>query len=736
MTTTTSTPAAPRTDRLELVKELPRGCVGTVHQARNAQRERSAALRQFQVPEWLDDVQDLLQRILAEARSASGLDHPNIARLYTCGYKDFNVFMTTEFIEGQTLKEVLAARTPDFSEILSWAKQLCAAMDYANDKGVFHHFLNPYNIKLSTDGTLKVLDFGLLRDKNLLSPTPAKKLEDAPYLSPEQVKNKPADRAVNMFNIGVILYELYTTRSPFAGKHLGEVDRAIADAAPYPLNVANGRVPEAVSRVVLKALARNPADRFEKGEQLLQALESAMREPAATAGSKPATGKIPITAAGSTGSFNANSTASFRRDGNGSLTPNSTGSFKRDGNGSSASSSTGSFKRDGNAALSLNSSGSISANATGSFSREAFSAATRNPSPGPALVPKPRVPNPPAPPPTRKSVGSSNKWMLIGGVVAIGVMLAAIAMMFQRKPADVISDKDIAGAARSSSAPAPFSKTAETAPPAAEDSDDLSGSAAAAPTRAAKRSRVAHISTPAPAIPAQGDLVVSAVPLGAAVEVEGRPGQWKSPQVISALPVGTYKVTVSSPGYISETRSVQVTAGTRTPLEVKLTANKGFVKVAGSPAGASILVDDKDTGKVTPADLTLDPGSHNITVRKSGYLEASTDLKLAAGQGTTYAPSLMVAGRTDNIRIVGGGIGKRFGGGSGSGTARIEIKSEPKGAQVIVNGTPLQKSTPVEIQVEAGSYDILLQKDGYKPVHESAIVGMEDRVKIDRVLTR
>jgi hypothetical protein len=97
----------------------------------------------------------------------------------------------------------------------------------------------------------------------------------------------------------------------------------------------------------------------------------------------------------------------------------------------------------------------------------------------------------------------------------------------------------------------------------------------------------------------------------------------------------------------------------------------------------------------------------------------------------------MAAGRTDNIQIVGSsGVGKLFGGnGSSQGMARIEIKSEPKGAQVTVNGTPLQKTTPLEIQVEAGNYDITIQKDGYAPVHESAIVGEGDRIKINRPLS-
>src|SRR5262249_37831409 len=148
-----------------------------------------------------------------------------------------------------------------------------------------------------------------------------------------------------------------------------------------------------------------------------------------------------------------------------------------------------------------------------------------------------------------------------------------------------------------------------------------------------------------------------------------------------------------------------------------------------------VLIDGKDTGKVTPATLMLDPASHSVLLRKAGYLDAESQIQLAAGQSTSYSPSLMVAGRTDNIKIMGGGVGRFFGGGS-SGKARIEIKSEPKGAQVIVNGTPLQKTTPVEIQVEAGNYDITLQKDGYKPIHENAIVGIEDRIKIEKTFSR
>src|SRR5579859_6488671 len=290
--TATAPAAAPRTASLELIKELPRGSVGVVHQARNPQQNRQVVLRKFEVPEWLDDAQDLIKKIVAEAKAASALDHPNIARLYTCGYKDFTLFMTAEFVDGQVLREVMSKRQLEMGEVLQIARQLCAALDCAHGKGVFHHFLNPWNIKLLPDGTVKVLDFGLLRDKNLMTQTPAKKLDNEPYLSPEQVKNKPVDRAANIFSAGIILYELYTGRSPFHGKHLGEVDRSITDVDPHPLGMAHPRVPEAISRVVLKALSKNPADRYASGEKFYAALEEAAKaEPVARAnatGARPA----------------------------------------------------------------------------------------------------------------------------------------------------------------------------------------------------------------------------------------------------------------------------------------------------------------------------------------------------------------------------------------------------------------------------------------------------------------
>lgn len=694
--------AAPRTASLELVKELPRGSVGVVHQARSPQQNRSVVLRKFDVPEWLDDVNELIQKILAEAKAASALDHPNIAKLYTCGYKDCTVFMTAEFVEGPTLRELMAKRQPEMAEVLQLAKQLLAALDYAHGKGVYHNFLSPNNIKVLQDGTLKLLDFGLLRDKNLLTHTPTKKLENEPYLSPEQVKNKPSDRASNIFNAATIIYQLYTARSPFHGPHLGEVDRAITDVDPHPMQMAHARVPEQISKVVLKALSKNPAARYASGQQFFAELEEAAKNE-------------PVARANTTGSFPAyqggpgpNASQQIRVQPG----PNASQSFR--------------------AVPGPNASQSFRAMPSGSASQ------VIKPTPGTTGT----TYNGPAKTGSRGPVSTANHWKLVGGVVSGLIVIVVAALLFQHRTPE-LPDDPATQSKPGTSSPAPFSrKTAQSHDAQSQDAQGAQDTQGQARThtssRASRAARNAAAAPVAPPAPAEGQLIVSSMPMGATVEIEGRAGQqWKAPQTIPGLTAGTYKVTFNMPGYATETRSVQVSGGARTPVDVRMTAVKGFITVTGTPSGAHVLINGKDTGKVTPIEFMVEPGPQTVVVRKQGFLDASTDLKVAVGQSVNYAPKLMAAGRTDNIQIVGsGGVGKLFGGnGSSQGMARIEIKSEPKGAQVMVNGTPLQKSTPLEIQVEPGSYDIVIQKDGYKPIHESAIVGIDDRIRINRPLS-
>jgi hypothetical protein len=585
------------------------------------------------------------------------------------------------------------------AEVLQLAKQLLAALDYAHSKGVYHNFLNPNNIKVLPDGTLKLLDFGLLRDKNLLTHTPTKKLENAPYLSPEQVKHKPSDRASNIFNAATIIYQLYTARSPFHGPHLGEIDRSITDVDPHPMQMAHPRVPEQISKVVLKALSKNPAARYPSGQQFFAELEEAAKNE-------------PVARANSTGSFPAyqggpgpNASQQIRVQPG----PNASQSFR--------------------AVPGPNASQSFKAMPSAQASQ-----VVKAPTPGTTGT----TYNGPTKTGSRGPVSTANHWKLVGGVVAGLVVIVVAAMLFQHRTPELPDEPATQSSKPGASAAAPFSRQTAQLQEAQEGQAQAQAEGRSrTSSRASKAARNVAAAPVAPPAPAEGQLIVSSMPMGATVEIEGRAGQqWKAPQTVTGLTAGTYKVSFSMPGYATETRSVQVAGGARTPVDVRMTAVKGFITVTGTP-GAHVLINGKDTGKVTPIEFMVEPGPQTIVVRKQGFLDASTDLKVAVGQSVNYAPKLMAAGRTDNIQIVGsGGVGKLFGnGGSSQSMARIEIKSEPKGALVTVNGTPLQKPTPLEIQVEAGNYDITIQKDGYQPIHESAIVGEGDRIKISRPLS-
>jgi serine/threonine-protein kinase len=668
-------------DKLEILQELPRGSMGTVHKARLSQSQRVMALRQFEVPQWLDDVQELQKQILATAQSASQLQHPNIARVYTCGHKEFSVYVSAEFVDAPGIKEAMTTRTLSLNEVLAIAKQLCAALDYAHSKGVVHYCLTPANIKLLPDGTIRVLDFGLLKHKHLLSQTAVKKLENAPYLSPEEVRNRPVDRAANLFTLATILYELLTTRNPFGGKHLSEIERAITDLTPFTLTQANSRVPEAVSRVIMKGLAKNPAERFQSGEELVTALEEAMKGPMRASG--------------------------LQSSGLQSVVPDIGRQTIRIPEPTLAA-----LKKMEAAAAVTTSSGASAPSGVASAATTTTTQARK-----PATVVKAR------PSAAKKSLW---QWIAVSAGGALVLIVLAVVLLKPSKPA------------QTPAAAEPQVNSAET-----EVTPPLSGDAAPeielreVTPRAAKAARPGKTQLPAStgaAAPTLGELMVSSIPPGAVVQLEGYSQSWKTPQLFSAIPLGTYKVTVSMAGYSTETRSVTVVAGNRAATEVKLNATKGVLSVGGTPAGAKVLIDGQAAAKLTPAEFLLEPGPHHIVVRKEGFLEAESTIKLTAGQPVSFAPGLQVAGRTDNIKSVGGGLSKVFGGNNNSGMARIEIHTQPKGARILINGMPFAKTTPVEIQVEPGNYAITLEKDGYKSVQKNVSVSLGDKLKLNETL--
>jgi hypothetical protein len=319
-----------------------------------------------------------------------------------------------------------------------------------------------------------------------------------------------------------------------------------------------------------------------------------------------------------------------------------------------------------------------------------------------------------------KRSGSSKYWNIGLAAVACLIVAAMIVMWLRQTSKNEGQAAAAAAESRSNRAPAPAIKVHEVQP---------------RNTNVPRAANPANPAVPATSVaPAEGDLAISSVPAGATVDIDGRPSG-RTPLSLDSVKPGAYKITVSKSGYASETRRIEVGAGSHASLDVKLTPSQGFLTVTSTPQGANILINGVDTGKVSPAEFTLDPSAQSIVVRKEGYLDAQTEIKLNAGQTVNYAPSLREAGRTDNIKAVGG-FTKIFGGGTAHGMARIEVKTRPEGAQIIINGKPYEKTTPVTLQVGPGNYDLRLQKEGYQPVLKSVTVNGEEKLKIDETLPK
>jgi serine/threonine protein kinase len=316
-----------------------------------------------------------------------------------------------------------------------------------------------------------------------------------------------------------------------------------------------------------------------------------------------------------------------------------------------------------------------------------------------------------------KRSGSSKYWN-VGLAIVACLIVGAMIIMWLHQTSKTEGQAAAAEASGSKSSSAPAIKVREVQP--------KNGNA----------SRAANSEAPAaPVVPVEGELVISSVPAGATVEIESRPSG-RTPLSLGSLKPGGYKVTVSKSGYTPETRRIEVVAGNRASLDVRLTPSQGFLTVTSTPQGANILINGKDTGKVSPAEFVLDPVAQSVVVHKEGYLDAQTEIKLTAGQTVSYAPVLREAGRTDNIKAVGGGFSKIFGGGAAHGMARVELKTKPEGAQIFINGTLNVKTTPVTLQFGPGNYDIRFQKEGYQPVLKSVTVNGEEKLKIEEALPK
>ena len=267
----------------EIIRQIGAGGMGEVYLARDKKLDRRVAIKILN--EKFAAHESNLERFIQEAKAASALNHPNILVIYEIGQTDGTHYITSEFVEGKTLREILREKTLSLSEVLDIVIQIANALTAAHEAGIVHRDIKPENIIVRPDGLIRILDFGLAKlivNKPIgLEDTTVKQNETAKgvimgtvqYMSPEQAKGERVDARSDIFSLGILIYEMIAGRTPFTGDSVTETIVNLINSEPQPLSRFASNVPDELERITAKTLRKDRDARYQTMKGLLADLK-------------------------------------------------------------------------------------------------------------------------------------------------------------------------------------------------------------------------------------------------------------------------------------------------------------------------------------------------------------------------------------------------------------------------------------------------------------------------------
>jgi serine/threonine-protein kinase len=670
--------------RYEIIGELGRGAMGVVYKATDPTIGRTVALKTMRLDVHGLDAGEMVRRFKNEARAAGVLNHPNIVTIYDAGEHNGICYIAMEFMEGTTLQAQLEqTRILDAEHVLHLSREICKGLDYAHAKGIVHRDVKPANIMITAHGAVKIMDFGIAKGGGSMTST-GQVLGTPNYMSPEQVKGRSLDGRSDLFSFGVLLYEMLTGEKPFAGQNVTTIIYKIVNetpAAPRDLDVS---IHPGISAIVMKALAKSPDERYQSGAEMVRDLENYKR-----AGVTPQATEV------------LQQTAPLRSQEKTIVMPMR-----------------------------------VVAGSTVRIAAPVALTPSRNPVPvrPPATTPRSR----------NRGIIAVLVAVLLLGAAAGGYAVYRTRAKMRQLEAEVKADEAQAAAPQVQK-PSPTQSASSPAPsPEVQDTTiapDTTVKLASADTTAEEKSPFkpkAPADVPAaPAPVPPSELSVTSQPDGAKVVIDGKThADWITPFKAQRLAKGTHSVVFSKDGYIAQTRTVEVATGKNAAVSASLIQSAKIV-VASNPQGGSIWLDGKDSGLVTPSQLTVEKGQHHVVVKSPGYRDSFWEGTLAAG-GTANVSPILLSVNQQPEKGSGSNFLTRFTGSDSvpPGKGLVHIRTVPEGATILVNGRVAPTKTNARWPAPPGVYSIDLQMVGYKPIHRNVQVQRGKVIPIDEILEK
>jgi eukaryotic-like serine/threonine-protein kinase len=838
----------------EILSELAKSATGAVYKANDEQSGQTVALKAIQLSAFGEHAVELQKCLLEEAERTKALSHSNLAPVYGAGEIDGQFCAAMEYIQGNSVATMLA-RKEGFSiwDLLDIGRQVCSGLDHAHSQGIFHYGMEPAKIMCGWDGTVKILGFGVSSVGNFAAQVHGAIPSPLHYMSPEQVRGENVDARSNLFSLGAMFYEMVTDRKAFDREDAESLQQSIVESTPVPPMHVNPKLHPLLSDLIVKALSKDPQERYQSGRELLDDLEKckeskplAAKKPAqapktpavptqakAAAQSKliapPAAPPVKPVSASPAPSRSADpqpaalppvqkksavpapspAPAPAAKPPVAAQAPKAAAAAASWSGGEAASSTPAAPNLDASSQFitscvkaTIETASQEQATMSSAVADEPQVEAPEAPTPkinvdpmmaegGPAressvsfsemteLPPLKEVYVAPPPPPPIfeqpapaattfrprpekeekpkiqprvvaqraineiKGVPPRLVMYSIAGAVAL-ILIIAVGLAIHIHNLNT-ADEPSSSAASEAAQPAPSApQQAVPAQPAPSESaaapQPSASPAEAGPARRAApapRSRNARkkAAAAAPAI-IPGQMAIDSTPQGAQVQIDGRTdATWVTPFTLSGLDPGQHTVTVSKAGYSTDSRAVSVVSGSKSFVISHLAQLMATLSVTSTPAGANVYIDGRDTGKTTPAQVSVDRGQHVVLVRKAGYIDETTNSQFVLGQTISFSPALRALGNVDDIKTVGK-MKKLFGGGGAQGMGTVSIKTQPKGAQIAVNQHMIEKGSPVEFVLDPGNYVVDITMSGYASVHKVITVDRGGKVVIDEILQR